>query len=391
MIRIGVAGFGGRISGLINNCLRQVEPDIRVVGIVDPDEAGARERLADCDKENIIFYDSLDEMVAKAKLDGLAIGTRCNLHTPYAIEAAKYDIPLYLEKPVSISMEQATMLEKAFKNSKCQVVVSFPLRVSPLCTVTRQYIRENRIGDPIHIAAMNYVPYGTVYWEQEYRNYDITQGLFLQKATHDLDYIMYLMDKKIVKVAATATKGKVFGGNKSAELKCSNCDKINTCVESPANRKRFGYGPHTNDHKCVYSSACGTPATGTNEDCSSVIFEFEDGAHGIYTQVFFSRRDAARRGSVISGKSGTLDFDWYDNELRYTRHYSQFSDIIKAGKGMSHFGGDLELANDFIGIITGIGKSRTTIQHGLQSVYTCLAAKESSESGKFVDVRQVSI
>ena len=389
MTRLGVVGLGSRISGVINNCLREVDPELRVVGIVDPDEQGARERLADCDKEDVVFYKDLDEMMAKTKLDGLAIGTRCNLHTPYAIEAAKYDIPLYLEKPVSINMAQALELEKAFENSKCQVVVSFPLRVSPLCLMTREYIEAGKIGDPIHIAARNYVSYGTVYWEREYRNFDITQGLFLQKATHDLDYMMYLLDKKIIRVAASATKGKVFGGNKPADLTCSECDEINECPESPVNRKRHASGPHTDDHNCVYSIACGTEETGTNEDCSSVIMEFDDGSHGVYTQVFFTRRDASTRGSIISGKEGTLDFDWYSNDIKYVRHHRPFTDTIKAGEGMSHFGGDLELAYDFIGLIKGTAKSRTTIWDGLQSVYACLAAKESSETGQFVDVRQV--
>ena len=389
MIRLGVVGLGGRMRGVIK-CLREVDPELRVVGVVDPDEKNVRERLADCDKKDVGFYKTLDEMVQKADLDGLAIGTRCNLHTPFAVEAAKYDIPLYLEKPVAISIEQALELEKAFVGSRCSVVVSFPLRVSPLCTITREYIEDGRIGNPVHIAALNYVNYGTVYWEQEYRNFDITRGLFLQKATHDLDYMMYLMGKKIVRVAATTTKGMVFGGNKPSGLRCSNCDETGKCPESPINRKRNNYGWHTDDHPCVFSIDCGRPESGTNEDCSSIIVEFANGAHGIYSQVFYSRRDTAKRGSIISGYQGTLDFDWYKNELKYVRHHRAFSDIIKAGEGLSHFGGDIELAYDFIGTIKGTAKPRTTIWDGLQSVYTCLAAKESSETSRFVDVRQVN-
>lgn len=387
MLRLGVAGFGDRISGVINNCLREADPDIRVVGIVDPDEKGAREHLADCDKKDVVFYKSFDEMVRKAKLDGIAVGTRCNLHTPYAVEAAKYDIPLYLEKPVAISMEQAGQLEKAFENSKCEVVVSFPLRVSPLCTMTREYIKEGRIGNPVHIAAVNYVNYGTVYWEQEYRNFAITGGLFLQKATHDLDYMMYLMDKKIVRLAAMTTQGMIFGGNKASGLRCLDCDEALTCPESPENRKRHATGGSKNDHACVFSVDCGTPDSGTNEDCSSILMQFEDGSHGIYTQVFFTKRDASKRGSIISGYKGTIDFDWYKNELKYVRHHQAFSDTIKAGSGLSHFGGDLELAYDFIGIIKGTAKSRTSIWDGLNSVYACLAARESARSGHFVEVR----
>ena len=126
MIRLGVVGHGGRISGVINSCLREVEPDIRVVGIVDPNEENARARLAECDRKDVVFYKTLKEMISKANLDALAIGTRCNLHTPYAIEAAKYDLPLYLEKPVATTVKQAVALENAFAKSKCRTVVSFP-------------------------------------------------------------------------------------------------------------------------------------------------------------------------------------------------------------------------------------------------------------------------
>ena len=388
MIRLGVIGHGGRVSSVIKSCLRKIAPEIRVVGIIDPDEKGARSRLADCDKD-VVFYKNLKEMVSKAKIDALAIGTRCNLHAPYAIEASRYDIPLYLEKPVAISMKQALALENAFEKSKCPVLVSFPLRVSPLCLKTRELIEDGSIGRPEHIAALNYVNYGTVYWEHEYRNYDITQGLFLQKATHDLDYMMYLVDSPIVRVAAMASKGRVFGGTKKSGLKCSECKETDTCLESPENRRRNSSGWHNDDHNCVYSVDCGNPKTGTNEDSSSAIVEFASGAHGIYTQVFFTRRDASRRGAIISGYSGTLDFDWYRNDIKYVRHHSPFSDLIKAGEGLSHFGGDDELANDFIGIINGKCKSRTTIWMGLQSAYACLAAKESAEKGIFVKVRQV--
>ena len=57
------------------------------------------------------------------------------------------------------------------------MVVSFPLRVSPLCELARGYLADGAVGEPVHVSAVNYVPYGTVYWEQPYRDYDITGGL----------------------------------------------------------------------------------------------------------------------------------------------------------------------------------------------------------------------
>jgi len=389
MIRLGVIGYGHRIHNVIDSCLRQVEPDLRVVGIVDPDQAGVRSRLAPCDQQDARFYDSLDELVRSARPDALAIGTRCNLHAPYAIEAARYDLPLYLEKPVAISMAQAIALEEAFEGSRCPVVISFPLRVSPLCELARRYIQEGAVGEPVHIAALNYVPYGTVYWEKEYRNFEITQGLFVQKATHDLDYMSYLMGSPIVRVAAMATWGHVFGGTKAAGLACSACDEQETCLESPRNRRRNATSGTHLDHDCVFSVDAGSVETGTNEDCSSALVEYASGAHGIYTQVFYARRDAATRGATVSGYMGTVRFDWYTNELHRVRHHAPYSATERAGEGASHFGGDIELAYDFIGLIRGTATSRTPIEAGLRSIYACLAAKESAETGRFVDVRQV--
>ncbi|MBT3381058.1 MAG: Gfo/Idh/MocA family oxidoreductase [Lentisphaerae bacterium] len=388
-MRLGVVGHGGRISGMIKGPFRQADSDLRVVAVVDPDEEGARSRLAEEDRDDAVFYPSLDEMVRRGNLDALAIGTRCNLHTPYAIEAAAYDIPLFLEKPVAINMEQAIALEDAFEGSACPVVVSFPLRVSPLCTITREYLADGAVGTPEHILATNYVPYGTVYWDHEYRNYDITQGLFLQKATHDLDYICYLMDSPIVRVGAMHTRGRIFGGSKPAGLRCSACDDTETCLESPESRKRNSSGGVQSDHWCLFGEDCGSPETGMNEDSSSALIEFESGVHGVYTQVFYARRDAGTRGATISGYQGTLRFDWYTNELHRVRHHRPFSDTIKAGGGASHFGGDTELARDFVAVIRGKGASRTPIRTGLESVYACLAARASAETGAFVDVRQV--
>ncbi len=390
MIRLGVIGYGGRIHGMIANNFRALDPDLRVTAIVDPNEQGVRQRLDACDRE-AVFYNDVNSLLRQAPIDALAIGTRCNLHARYAIQVAAGDLPLFLEKPVAIDLRQATALEKAFANSRCPAVVSFPLRVSPLCELARTYVSEGAVGNPVHIAATNYVPYGTVYWEAPYRDYAVTGGLFLQKATHDFDYLMYLMGEPIVRVAAMATRGHVFGGNKKSGLFCSQCDDSATCKESPDNRQRSGTSGSQSDHRCLFARDCGRADDGTlNEDCSSALLEFASGAHGVYTQVFYARRDAGQRGATISGYDGTVHFDWYRGDLHRVRHHAPFSATEVASGGASHFGGDLQLARDFIDLIEGrIKESRTPIATGIQSAYACLAARESAQKNRYIAVRQV--
>ena len=390
-LRLGVIGYGRRIHGLIGGPFREVEPDVRLVGVVDPNEQGARARIGELGArtaEEVRFYDDVPALLHGARPDAIAIGTRCNLHTPYAVQLAQAGLPLFLEKPVSISLEQAVALEDAFENAASPVVVSFPLRVSPLCELARCYVADGAVGDAVHVAAVNYVPYGTVYWEQPYRDYDITGGLFLQKATHDLDYLMYLLGQPITRVAAMATRGRVFGGAKPAGLWCSRCDETATCPESPQNRRRNGSGGDPGDHACVFSVDAGRGAR-SNEDCSSALLEFANGSHGVYSQVFFARRDAASRGATVSGYQGTVRFDWFTGELQRIRHHAPFSATERAAGGAAHFGGDLELARNFVAVVRGGAASRTPIETGIQSAYACLAARESAVSGDFVGVRQV--
>lgn len=395
MMRLGIVGYGHRMACLMVGPMMGSGTKFSVVGVVDPAEEPVRTRLRDwgCeDQKDVPFYPDLKALIRKAKPDGLMIGTSCSLHTPYAIEAAKTGLPIFLEKPVATSMAQAAALEKAFRHSRSEVVVSFPLRVSPLCARARQLIEQGTIGHPEHIAALNYVPYGTCYWSPG--SYERMQGLFLQKATHDLDYMMYLMGARITRVGAMATYGRVFGGRKRAGLVCSKCGEADTCPESPANRRRNGSltGKKNPDHTCLFSRDLGSPAAGICEDASSCVVEFDSGTHGVYTQVFYSRRDAGRRGPIVSGYLGTVSFDWYRNDVTVVHHHRPFSDVLTAKGGASHFGGDDELIHDFFALVQGtLKRSRTPIETGLASVYACLAAKESAETGRFVKVRPVSL
>ncbi len=389
MIKLGVIGCGHRVYGVIKREMRKIDQTVLVTGVVDPDESGVRSRLEAVDLEVVKFYPSVKELVESGKVDALIIGTRCEMHASYACEAAKYKLPLFMEKPIATNMADALKLEEVFRDNPCPTLVSFPLRVSPLCELARRFIQENRIGTPEHITALNYVPYGVVYFEQFYRNYANTQGLFLQKATHDLDYMSMLMDSPIVRVAAMNTRGHIFGGSKAGGLRCSSCPETGNCLESPEHRLRNRSGA-TTDHWCLFSRDCGSLTEGMNEDSSSALIEFASGAHGVYTQVFYSRRDAGRRGAIISGYGGTVDFDWYQKRLKYFPHHGPFNEECTSSGDLAHFGGDFELARDFIELIKHGTKPRCTVKEGLQSLFACLAAKESAATGQFVEVHQLA-
>lgn len=362
-MKLAVIGMGGRMSHLVTNQFFKLLPKTRLVGVIDPNEKTVREKFPAEALASTTFCKTVSELVKKTKPDAIAIGTRCNLHATYAIEVLKLGIPLYLEKPVAVSMKQAMDLEMAMEKSRVETVVSFPLRLSPLSMHARHLIEKGAIGEPEHVLGVNYVSYGSVYFDSWYRDYKTTQGLFVQKATHDLDYLMYLAGSPIVRVAAMISRGRVY---KDSSLKKG---------------KR--------DQSALFYDNIGTPATGMNEDSSSTLLEFANGAQGLYTQVFFSRRDAAVRGATISGRLGTISFDWYKSQVKYVRHYEPLTDVSTLEAGVDHFGGDQVLVQNFIDVVTHGAKSLSPLSAGLESVYACLAARQSALGGRFQNVRQI--
>ncbi len=360
-MKIGIIGLGRRMGDLVK-LLKERESDLEIVGVIDTNPEAAREHLSEEERGKVRFFDSVEALIREGKPDGVTIGTRCDTHTPFAIEVSRTGLPIYLEKPVANSMEQAIALEAAFEKSKSRVVVSFPLRTSLICERARQLIDQGVIGRPEHLQAVNYVAYGDVYFNSWYRDHSVTQGLFLQKATHDFDYLAYLAGAPITRVAAMSSRGRVFRDT-------------STRTANP-------------DPNSLYYDQIGTPESGMNEDSSSALLEFANGAKGVYTQVFFSAR-YQRRGATVSGFKGTIEFDWYTGKLLTTHHRAPFTEHTDIDMGDDHFGGDSALAASFLATIRDGAEPIVSIREGIESAYACLAAKQSAESGQFVNVRQL--
>ncbi len=379
MIRLGVIGYGQRLAHMVE-AIGRFGAGTRVVAVVDPRKDELR-RLHSEALRDATFFEDVDAILDAGDLDGVMIGTRCSLHTPYAVKVLQRHLPLFLEKPVATSWEQLDTLRAAAERSRSPVVVSFPLRVSDMCTTARAIVDSGAIGTVEHLQAVNNVPlYGSIYYHGWMRDEGETGGLWLQKATHDFDYITFLVGQRPARVCAIESK-TVFRGEMPAGLRCVDCDRQDECMESPYNqfyRQDLTPAVEPNDWLCSFA-----PDTG-NHDSASAIIQYQSGMHAVYTQNFYTRRGAARRGATLIGYRGTLGFDWYQNELTVHYHHSnrvERHQFEVAGEG--HHGGDKELAHDFLAVIQGRGASRATLEAALVSTELCLLARDSCRTASF--------
>jgi predicted dehydrogenase len=133
---------------------------------------------------------------------------------------------------------------------------------------------------------------------------------------------------------------------------------------------------------CSYAKDTG------NEDSGSAILRYEGGMHAVYTQNFFARKEAAKRGAIISGYEGTIEFDWYKDEIKVYKHHIPVTKTYKYdSKVMSHFGGDSVLTYNFINVMRKSAQSVSPLDAGLLSALMCLKAKESAINEEFVEIK----
>lgn len=383
MKQIGVIGIGTRMKKVLGEILYETEAPVKIIAITDISPEKVKEAIAFCPDlydENVRVYEDADEMLEKEKLDCVFIGTNCDTHTEYAIKVIKKGLPIFLEKPVSISMEELKQLKDAMVTYNPLTMVSFPLRHSEIARLAKEIIDSGKIGTVEQVQAFNDVSYGRVYYHDWYRNESITGGLWLQKATHDLDCINYILGKKPIEVCAMESK-KIFKGNMPAGLKCTDCEKYHTCPESSYLVEKI-YHDRVLGEYCCFGEEVG------NHDSASAILRYADGMHAVYSQNFFARKKAGRRGGRYYGYKGTLEFDWVTAEVKVYMHNIARVETYKIeSPSSSHFGGDAIMMNEFLDMMDGKGKS--ILVDGLESALMCLKAKESSENGCFVKIPDI--
>ena len=377
MLNLGIIGYGGRASGVISEILKTGE--VRIAAITDIRNDEIKEKLDAEGYTDIRYYTDADMMIKSEKLDGVFVGTRCSMHTHFALLVAKYGLPLFLEKPVSTTDEDLLRLEGILPEMNEKTVVSFPLRLTTLCRKVKEIVASGKLGRIEHIQAYNNVSYGRGYFHKWYREESETGGQFLQKATHDLDYINDLLDgNKPVRICAMKSQ-QIFGGDEPSGKRCAECEKTDICPESPKNLLRNGDGAR-GDFCCFAKDV-------TIEDSGSCILEYESGMHVVYSQDFIVRKDAGKRGARLIGFYGTLEFDWVSGKITVYHHQEDVKEEYTVGMGIGHYGGDVMLADNFIGVMKGKEKSLTPLADGILSAKLCLAAKKSSEEHIFVDIK----
>jgi predicted dehydrogenase len=404
MLKIGIAGCGLQAS-TIASYLDVFGDEYEVKAVMDMNEAAAKQRLqekqvklsADCR-----FYPDINAfLAAKPELDGIIIGTYCTYHTEMACALEPLHIPLYIEKPVAVNLDQIRRLEQTFRNSKTPVQVSLPMRLCPLTMRAKEIIDSGRLGRIHQVVGFEDTD-GWIYFSTWFRDAEKTGGMFMQKAVHDIDYLIFLSGIEPDTVCAMREK-VCHVGNKDYEQTCADCPDKHTCEFGPefcfdrvgryhsvAEAEKMLSGVYSPDKQFLRKKYCVISRDIAIEDVGECIIRGKNGCHLVHTQNFIATSAAARRGARLVGQFGSLDIDFNHGELRFYSSVTGDVEHYKVNPGqLSHYGGDRQLVRNFIRTMKTGERSSTDLitGNGILSTLTCLCARESADIGQFVPIR----
>jgi predicted dehydrogenase len=189
-LRIGVIGFGLR-GALATHAHRPGDGSV-VVALCDPSpDAGVRfrERFGPG-----VTVDTDLEAFAGQGLDAAFVLSPDDLHHEHARFLLERDIAVYLEKPMAITTADCDDLLALTRDRSGRLYVGHNMRHMPFVREMKRLIDSGAIGTPKAAWCRHFVSTGGDYyfsdWHAERRH---TTSLLLQKGTHDIDVLHWLL------------------------------------------------------------------------------------------------------------------------------------------------------------------------------------------------------
>lgn len=182
-----VCGAGSIGERHIRNLLTVGEKDINILR--------RRTRPLRTINEQFETFINLEEAI-NSKPDAAFITNPTSLHIPLALRLAQAGIHLFIEKPLSDSLQNVKELETITKRKKLIIQMGFMMRYHPAIVQIKKWIDDGIIGSPLSARVMwgEYLPKWHP-WENYKKGYSARKDLGggpVFTLSHDIDLLTWL-------------------------------------------------------------------------------------------------------------------------------------------------------------------------------------------------------
>ena len=148
-LRIGIIGTGGIAKAHVRTYLKQ--PDVEIVAGADLIPGKARKFFDNFELENALDFVDYKEMLDTVELDAVSVCTYNCTHAECTIYALEKGLHVLLEKPMTVTLDEAIEICKAEKKSGKIVSVGFQPRFDLNMQMIKKVVQSGELGDIYYI------------------------------------------------------------------------------------------------------------------------------------------------------------------------------------------------------------------------------------------------
>jgi predicted dehydrogenase len=202
-LKAAIIGTSGHIDLALE--VRDRLPQVSFVGVAPGSaDEDAREFFVDQMEASLIpFYDDYRTMLDREKPDLAVVAPFFFLQSRIACECLERGIHVFVEKPMSVSLEQLERLRRAYMLGKADLCPMLGSRYVPCFHAAWRAIRDGLIGEPLLITALKSYKLGSRH--PMYTHRATYGGTIPWVAIHGIDWIHWFTGGGIEEVSAIQT------------------------------------------------------------------------------------------------------------------------------------------------------------------------------------------
>lgn len=170
-VKVGIIGTGWIAEAHVLEYKRM--PDVEIVAAADLVPGKAQAFCERYGVEGVRYYESGHAMLEAENLDAVSICTYNCQHAPCAIDALEHGVNVMLEKPFTVTLDEAIEVMKAEKKSGKILTIGFQPRMSANIQMIKKIVDSGELGKIYYLQAGGGrrrgipTPYGTSFIAKE--------------------------------------------------------------------------------------------------------------------------------------------------------------------------------------------------------------------------------
>jgi glucose-fructose oxidoreductase len=145
-LRVAIVGLvHGHVAGFLGPALKR--SDIQIVGIVEPDHQLSHRYTNQFKLDPQLLYDDVEQMMTTVQPQAVLVYTDTRDHRRIVEAAARHRIPVMMEKPLAVSVEDALAVKRAADAGHIPVLVNYETTWYPSNNAVYQLVHSGALGD----------------------------------------------------------------------------------------------------------------------------------------------------------------------------------------------------------------------------------------------------